>query len=172
MARPSTRIPLNEDHPRLAYGTLKRAGLDPGKVTLWGWNTPAGALVIRVVGGRDDTFTITSEGSAIRVARHQLRYLLCPACGATVRYLLWRSSQWGCRLCRGVDYRIRHVHRTTPILTRLAILHALGRTPVLSLKAARQRYRLARVNRAILEKASKHARRTSSGSRGRRDPQR
>jgi hypothetical protein len=49
---------------RLAQHTTKQPG------TLFR-ERRAGALVIRVVGGRDDTFTITSEGSAIRVARHE-----------------------------------------------------------------------------------------------------
>src|SRR6516162_5507112 len=100
MPRPPTTIPLNEDHPRLTYGTLKRAGLNPGKVTLWAWNTPAAALAIRVAGGGNGSFTIVGSGGEVRVVC-RLRYLICPACGRLCRYLLFRE-EWGCRLCRGV----------------------------------------------------------------------
>ena len=91
MPRPPTHIPLNEDCPRLAYGTLNRARLNPSKVVFWAWNTPTATLAIRVTGGRDGTLTIASEGSEVRVIRRG-RYLACPACGAPCRYLLFREG--------------------------------------------------------------------------------
>src|SRR5215813_1972129 len=76
--RPTT-VPILEDHPRLRRGVLRRAGgLNPGKVTWWGWKNIAAAPSIKVVGG-DGSFSIIDEGLEVRVVLRD-RWMICPSC--------------------------------------------------------------------------------------------
>jgi hypothetical protein len=148
--KPPTTIPLIEDHPRLARKTLVDAGaLSPEKVTLWGWNTPTGALAIRVTGGAG-AFTIADGTSEVRVVC-RARYLVCPACGRLCRYLLFREG-WHCQVCSGCDWASRHRFRTIPVMRRQRLLRQLVKRPVLDLRASELRYDLAKVDRAIIER--------------------
>jgi hypothetical protein len=145
-----TQASINEDCPRLSRKVLVKAGaLSPGKITLWGWNTPAGALAIRVTGALDG-FTIAGSGIEVRVIL-RASCMICPSCGASVRYLLWRS-EWGCRFCRGVDYRYRHQFTEFPILRWRRLQERLAREPVLSSRSVELRRLLARVERQITRK--------------------
>jgi hypothetical protein len=134
-----TTIPLNEDHPRLGYGTLRRAGgLNPGAVTYWGWNTAVLAPSIKVTGSNSGFFTITDEGLDVKVILRG-RWLICPSCERLCQYLLRRDG-WHCRQCAGVDYAVRHRYRT-------------ARRPVVSLNKERDQLRaIDRVIRARLER--------------------
>ena len=166
MPRPPTSIPLLEDHPRLARKTLvNAAAFSPGKTTLWGWNTPAGALAIRVTGGRD-AFTIADRSSEVRVVLRE-GCMVCPACGRLCRYLLFREG-WHCRVCSGCEPAIWHRFRSIPLLRRQRLLRRLAREPVLSLRGSELRYQLAKVDRVIIERIRDVHRRACSRRRSRR----
>ena len=152
--RPTT-IPLNEDHPRLSYGTVRRAGaLNPSTVTHWAWKTPGAAPSIRITGG-DGAFTIVDEGCEVRVVLRG-RWLICPSCERPCQYMLRRDG-W---------YAVRHTWRTSPgVHRRRKLLRALAREPVLSLKASAIRYQLSRIDRAVLMRLSDAYRRADSADR-------
>ena len=164
-----THIPLVEDHPRLWYGTLKRAhAFERGATTYWGWNTPAAALAIRVTGDRDG-FTIFDGRSEVRVVRHG-QFLICPKCERTAcRYLLFREG-WHCQVCSGCDWASRHRFRTIPLLRRQRLLRQLAQRSVVNSRDRKLRYQLAEVEQQIVEKirdvhrraCSRHRRRAGS----------
>jgi hypothetical protein len=146
--KPPTTIPLIEDHPRLWYGTLKRAAaFDRGATTFWTWTTAA--LAIRVTGD-GNALRLAGGGTEVRVVRRG-QYLVCPACERLCRYLLFRVN-WHCQVCSGCDWASQHRFRTIPVLRRRRLLRQLAQRPVLDLRASELRYQLAKVDRAIIER--------------------
>ncbi len=145
-----TTVPLIEDHPRIRRSVLRRAGgLNPGKVTWWGWETIAPTVTIKVVGA-DNGFIITDEGRDVQVHLYR-RWMICPNlnCERLCRYLI-RLDGWKCRRCCGADHAVRHRYRT-------------ARRPVISLN--KQRDRLRAIDKVVRARLERYARTSAANTR-------
>jgi hypothetical protein len=133
--RSSPRLFL-ENHPAIGvYDLYRRGALVHGAVTVLQWPQ----LTVRVRADHGRLFIAVDGGLEEMVLLEHLPcfhggdrpLLLCPACSRRVWNLHARNGRLGCRLCLGLSYARRHVHRWCPALYRVRRLRArLGAEPV------------------------------------------
>jgi len=149
---------------RLFSGQVPRLPLKAlpafGKTVTLGWETPAGALLVRVSRTADGV-VIEAGGTSVRVGmrewpmpagRGTREKFTCPRCDASRDVLHW-AGEWGCRGkdCLDLEYASRHRWRWCPaVRRRAALLRKLVKVPRRSLRGRWLRAQIARQQAAMV----------------------
>ena len=136
---------LTEDHTHTPFPTSRLIELTP---SIDARNVARGHPLLP----RPAQIQVAGQTIALRLHRGVTTLLfICPRCSSGRWRLYECDGLWLCRVCHGLDYSSRHIHRTVPNYARLQFLRRrLGvvRSPA---KRKRMRAQIKRLERGLVK---------------------